>query len=35
VETFKDIKPNQVVFLKEGEGIVRSMTFDPPKPKKT
>jgi hypothetical protein len=34
VETLKDIKPNQVIFVKEGEGIVRSMTFDLPKPKK-
>jgi enediyne biosynthesis protein E4 len=34
VETLRDIKPNQLIFVKEGEGIVRSMTFDPPKPKK-
>ena len=33
VETLKDIKPNQMIFVKEGEGIVRSMTFDPPRPK--
>jgi hypothetical protein len=31
VETLKDIKPNQVIFVKEGEGIVRIMQFDPPK----
>jgi hypothetical protein len=31
VETLKDIKSNQVIFVKEGEGIMRSMTFDPPK----
>jgi enediyne biosynthesis protein E4 len=28
VETFKDIKPNQVIFVKEGEGILRTMQFD-------
>ena len=27
VDTLKDIKPNQVIFVKEGEGIVRSVTF--------
>jgi enediyne biosynthesis protein E4 len=31
VETLKDIKPNQVIFVKEGEGIVRTMQFDPPR----
>jgi hypothetical protein len=31
VETLKDIKPNQVLFVKEGEGIVRTQQFDPPK----
>jgi len=31
VETLKDIKANQVIFVKEGEGIMRSMTFDRPK----
>src|SRR6266849_6679434 len=31
VDTLKDIKPNQVIFVKEGEGIVRPMQFDPPK----
>ena len=29
VETLKDVKPNQVVVVKEGEGIVRTMQFDP------
>ena len=33
LDTLKDIKPNQVIFVKEGEGIVRSVTF-PVKPKK-
>src|SRR5213076_2349762 len=32
VETLKDVKPNQVIFVKEGEGIVRTQQFDPPKP---
>jgi enediyne biosynthesis protein E4 len=31
VETLNDIKPNQVIFVKEGEGIVRTQQFDPPK----
>ena len=34
IETLKDIQANQVIFVKEGEGIVRNMTFDAPKPKK-
>ena len=34
IETLRDIKPNQVIFVKEGEGIVRTMTFDPPRAKK-
>src|SRR6202158_738926 len=34
VETLKDIKPNQVIFVKEGEGIVRTMQFDPQKASK-
>jgi hypothetical protein len=29
VEALKDIKPNQVIFVKEGEGIIRTMQFDP------
>jgi len=33
VEALKDIKPNQVIFVKEGQGIVRSVTF-PVQPKK-
>jgi hypothetical protein len=28
VDTLKDIKPNQLIFVKEGEGIVRTMKFD-------
>ncbi len=35
VETLKDIKSNQVIYVKEGEGIVRMMPFDPHKPNKT
>src|SRR5204862_3354422 len=35
VETLKDIKPNQVIVVKEGQGIVRMMPFDPQKPNKT
>jgi len=34
VETLKDIKPNQVILVKEGEGMVRTMTFDPPEARK-
>ena len=28
VETLKDIKPNQVIYVKEGEGIIRNVTYD-------
>jgi len=28
IDTLKDIKPNQLIFVKEGEGIVRSTKFD-------
>jgi enediyne biosynthesis protein E4 len=28
VETLKDIKPNQVIYVKEGEGIVRNVPYD-------
>ena len=35
VETLKDIKSNQVIYVKEGEGIVRMMPFDAQKPNKT
>jgi hypothetical protein len=28
VETLKDIKPNQVIYVKEGEGIIRSVTYE-------
>ncbi len=34
VETLKNIKPNQVIIVKEGEGIVRTMQFDPQKANK-
>jgi hypothetical protein len=27
-EVLKDIKPNQVIIIKEGEGIVGTMQFD-------
>ncbi len=27
VDTLKDVKPNQLIFVKEGEGIVRTMQF--------
>jgi len=32
LETLKDIKPNQVIYVKEGEGIVRNLTYDGEKP---
>ena len=28
VDTLKDIKPNQVIYVKEGEGIIRNVTYD-------
>jgi hypothetical protein len=28
VDTLKDIKPNQVIYVKEGEGIVRNVTYE-------
>ena len=28
VDTLKDIKPNQVIYVKEGEGLVRSVAYD-------
>jgi enediyne biosynthesis protein E4 len=34
VDTLKDVKPNQMIVVKEGEGIVRSVKFDRPKPAK-
>ena len=34
VETLRDIKPNQLIFVKEGEGIIRTVSFDPPKSSK-
>jgi hypothetical protein len=30
VDTVKDVKPNQLIFVKEGEGIVRTMQFPAP-----
>jgi len=27
IDTLKDIQPNQVLYVKEGEGIVRSLRF--------
>ena len=32
VDTLKDVKPNQVIYVKEGEGVVRTMQFGPAKP---
>ena len=31
VDALKDIKPNQVIYVKEGEGIIRNVTYDPDK----
>ena len=31
VDTLKDIKANQVIYVKEGEGIVRTLQFPPAK----
>jgi len=31
VDSLKDIKPNQVIYVKEGEGIIRNVTYDPDK----
>ncbi|MDP9159849.1 MAG: CRTAC1 family protein [Acidobacteriota bacterium] len=33
VDTLKDLKPNQLIFVKEGAGIVRNMQFDSAKSK--
>jgi len=27
VDTLKNVKPNQLIYVKEGEGLVRSMQF--------
>ena len=35
VETLKDITANQVIFVKEGEGIIRTMQFGATGPSKT
>jgi hypothetical protein len=32
VDTLKDVKPNQMIVVKEGAGIVRSATFEKLKP---
>jgi hypothetical protein len=34
VDTLKDVKPNQMIVVKEGEGIVRSAKFERAKPTK-
>jgi hypothetical protein len=31
VESFKDVKSNQLIYVKEGEGIIRTVRFDRPK----
>jgi len=31
VDTLKDIKPNQLIVVKEGEGVIRSVQFERPK----
>jgi enediyne biosynthesis protein E4 len=35
VDTLKDLKPNQLVFVQEGHGLLRTMQFDPPKSPKS
>jgi len=32
VDTLKDVKPNQLIYVREGDGIVRSVQFEPRKP---
>jgi hypothetical protein len=32
IETLRDIKPNQLIYVKEGQGIVQSQQFGPQKP---
>jgi len=35
MDTLKDVKANQLIFVKEGQGISRTMQFDKkPKPKR-
>jgi hypothetical protein len=34
IDSLKDVKPNQLIYVKEGEGLVRSTTFDAPKPRR-
>jgi hypothetical protein len=31
IDTLKDVKPNQIIYVKEGEGVVRTMPSPPPK----
>jgi hypothetical protein len=33
VDTMKDIKPNQLVYVKEGEGLVRTVSLSGPREK--
>ena len=35
VDTLKDVKPNQVIFVKEGSGIIRTMQFEQPAGRKS
>jgi len=35
VDSVKDIKPNQVIFVREGEGIIRTKQFDTAKPSRS
>jgi len=35
VDSVKDIKPNQVIFVREGEGIIRTKQFDSAKPSRS
>jgi hypothetical protein len=32
IDTLKDLKPNQLLYVKEGEGVVRSQRFDETRP---
>ena len=34
IDTLKDIKPNQLIYVKEGQGIDRTISFDKPTPSK-
>jgi hypothetical protein len=35
IDTLKDIKPNQLIYVKEGQGIDRVISFDKPTPSKS